>query len=107
MPYNKLSHRGQENGVRHQYFDDLKQMTLDMGFPTIKDAVIALYEKHGSTNKVGAELKVCGSTIYGWLKKYKYPHIKGKGGPNNPKGIKYIYHEPKGFYRAKTEQQKV
>lgn len=87
---------GTENGVRHQYFEDLKQLTVDLGYSTIKEAIIDLYEKLGGTNPVGKELGLCGSTIHTHLKHYGYPNIKGRGGPNNPTGIKYVNHIPKG-----------
>lgn len=95
---------GTENGVRHQFFEDLKQITLELGYSTIKEAIIDLYEKLGGTNPVGKKLGLCGSTVHTHLKKYGYPNIKGRGGPNNPKGIKYKHHKPKGFYHDKNQQ---
>jgi hypothetical protein len=87
---------GIENGVKYKHFEDLKKLTSDLGYATIKDAVIDLYEELGSTNEVAKKLKVCGSTVYNYLRGYSYKNIKGRGGPNNPTGIKYINHEPKG-----------
>ncbi|MCK5613794.1 hypothetical protein KAR91_68655 [Candidatus Pacearchaeota archaeon] len=88
---------GTEDGVRYQYFEDLKQLTLDLGYSTIKEAIITEYEKLGGTNPVGKKLGLCGTTIHYKLRAFKYEHIKGRGGPNNPTGIKYINHEVKGL----------
>ena len=88
---------GTENGVTHQYFKDLKQTTLDLGYSTIKEAIINLYEELGGARQVGVKLGLFGSTVNRHLKSYKYPNIKGRGGPNNPTGIKYVNHKPKGL----------
>jgi hypothetical protein len=88
---------GTENEVMHQYFDDIKQRTLELGYSSIKEATIDLYEKLGGARQVGQLLGLCGSTVNRHLKCYKYPNIKGRGGPNNPTGIKYVNHKPKGL----------
>ena len=81
---------GTEDGIRYQYYEDLKQLTLDLGYSTIKEAIITEYEKLGGATAVGAKLGKCGSRISIYLHKFKYPHIKGKGGPNNPLGLKFV-----------------
>jgi len=96
---------GTENGVTHQYFDDIKQISLDLGYSSIKEATIDLYEKLGGARAVGAVLGLSGSTVNRHLNCYKHK-IKGRGGPNNPKGIKYVNHKPKGLQRHDDQSRR-
>lgn len=87
---------GIEDGIRYTYYEDLKESYQALGYSSVKEAIIDLYTKYNSCAKVGKALGVSGSTIWNKLKAFKHPR-RGRGGPNNPTGIKYIHHKPKGL----------
>jgi hypothetical protein len=80
---------GIEDGIKYTFFKDLKDRTVEMGYSSIKEAIITEYEKLGGANPVGKKLKLCGSTINNKLKMFKHP-IKPRGGANNPLGNNHL-----------------
>lgn len=78
---------GIEDGIRYSYYKDLRKTIEGLGYSTIKEAIIDLYNQLGGTIPVAKKLGLSKSTIHIKLKAFKHP-IKGKGGPNNPYGRK-------------------
>jgi hypothetical protein len=83
---------GVEDGIRYTYYGELMVKVNNLGYSTVKEAIIDLYEKLGGTIPVAKKLGLSKGTIYLKLKAFGHP-IKGKGGANNPFGIKG---KPKG-----------
>ena len=80
-------HYGVEDGIRYSYYEDLMIKVHSLGYTTVKEAIIDLYEKLGGGIPVAKKLGLSSGTIYLKLKAFGHP-IKGKGGPNNPFGVK-------------------
>lgn len=81
---------GSEDGIRFTFFQDLKDRVEELGYPSIKAAIIGEYERTGGSNPAGKRLKLSGSTIHNKLKAYGYEGIKPRGGPNNPFGNNHL-----------------